>query len=322
VRHTETKETEMSNLETHPQPVDERPDDAHAPRFEALASREAELGPGLFVHRLLPNRARRLIGPWCFLDHFGPTQTLLDVPPHPHIGLQTVTWLFDGSVVHRDSIGSIQTIRPGQLNLMTAGRGIAHAELAERSGASRLHGLQLWVALPDADRNIDPAFEHHADLPQTRIDGVEARVFMGSFAGERSPARAFSPIAGAELRFIRDGEVRLPLDPSFEYGLLLVSGAASCEGTTLVHETLYALGTNREWITVDGTRDALLLLIGGTPFGESVLMWWNFVGRTSDEMAQARVDWEAGTRFGDVRDAGERLSAPPYALRVKPPRME
>ena len=316
-----TEKTGVSNLEKHPECVAERPD-ATGPRFEALAAREAQLGPGLFVQRLLPTRTRRSIGPWCFLDHFGPSDATMDVPPHPHIGLQTVTWLFEGAVVHRDSIGSVQSIRPGQLNLMTAGRGIAHAELAEQRHSARLHGAQLWVALPDRDRNAEPSFEHHAELPRIRCDAIDATVFMGSFAGEHSIARASSPIAGVELLFTSSGAAQLPLDRTFEYALLLVGGAAECEGQQLSAQTLYDLGTGRSTLRIEGTRESRLLLIGGAPFNETVLMWWNFVARTSEEMAQARTDWETGTRFGNVAGAGQRLSAPPYAIRVKPPSAE
>ncbi len=293
------------------------------PRFDPLVSREAEIAPGMIVRRSLPARARRTIGAWCFLDSYGPAalegDIAMRVSQHPHIGLQTVTWLFQGSVLHRDSLGSVQQIEPGQLNLMTSGRGIAHAEFTPEDAPHQLHGIQLWVALPDVSRNVDPSFEHHAELPRVSIGPVEALVFMGTFANEKSAARAFSPIAGAELRFAEDGIVTLPLDPTFEYGLQLVDGSASSEATQMTPDTLYHLGTGRTSIVVKGKAGTVLLLLGGTPFNEQIVMWWNFVARSSDEIEAARNDWEgAAERFGPVANGGQRISAPPYLIKVKP----
>ena len=293
------------------------------PRFDPLVGREAEIAPGFLVHRSLPARARRTIGAWCFLDSYGPVQISVDalmrVSQHPHIGLQTVTWLFEGSVLHRDSLGSIQRIDPGQLNLMTSGRGISHAEFTPENAPQHLHGVQLWVALPDAHRNVDPSFEHHAELPRMSIGPVDVLVFMGMFGGERSAARAFSPLTGAELRFVEDGSVALPLDPTFEYGLQRISGDAVSESTRMVPDTLYHLGTGRTSIEISGKAGTTLLLLGGAPFNEQLLMWWNFVARTSDEIAEARYDWErSADRFGSVIDGGQRMSAPPYLIKAKP----
>src|SRR5690349_10773592 len=178
------------------------------------------------VVRTLPTKDRRMVGAWCFVDHFGP-ETVSDggmrVPPHPHTGLQTVTWLFDGEVRHTDSLGSDQLVRGGQLNLMTAGRGVAHAEETPSGAGATLHGLQLWVALPEATRHGEPDFEHHASLPRLEPGrGVEVTVLLGELGGERSTARADTPIVGAEL--VVDGQATIDLRPDFEHALVVVDG--------------------------------------------------------------------------------------------------
>jgi quercetin 2,3-dioxygenase len=289
-------------------------------RFDALATRSAEIAPGFFVHRALPSRGRRTIGAWCFLDHYGPVAIGesggMRVAAHPHIGLQTVTWLFEGTALHRDSLGSEQLIEPGQLNLMTSGRGIAHAEFSPADAPPHLHGVQLWVALPAAHRNVEPSFEHHAELPKTRVGAVEATVLTGAFADTRSTARAFSPIVGAELRFIEDGSAEIPLNPDFEHGIIRIEGTVRSAGRTMDAETLYDLGAGGDVLQLEGRRDARLLLIGGAPFGEKLIMWWNFVARTPDEIARAREDWTSG-KFGTVENGGDPIPAPPLAVGLR-----
>ena len=242
----------------------------------------------------------------------------MNVTQHPHIGLQTVTWLFDGSVVHRDSLGSEQRIAPGQLNLMTSGAGIAHAELSADMPVHRMHGVQLWVALPDGARNNDPSFKHYADLPVQRIGTAEVVTIIGTFGSTQSPAQAFTPLVGAEVRFIDDGDTELPLNTAFEYGVMPVDGTMSAEGESLETNVLYEVGSARDSLTVRGTRGARLLLLGGEPFDEQLVMWWNFVARTSEEIEAAREQWERGERFGPVKNGGARIPAPPYAVRVRP----
>lgn len=283
----------------------------------ALPSRDAEIAPGFQVRRLLPARARRTIGAWCFLDQYGPVTFSMNVTQHPHIGLQTVTWLFDGSVVHRDSLGSEQRIESGQLNLMTSGSGIAHAELSVDLPPHRIHGVQLWVALPDAARDTDPWFAHYADLPVARLRSAELVVFMGSLANARSAAHTYSPLVGAEIRFVDDGECELPLNPAHEYGLVLIDGSANAEGVEVETNVLYDAGASRDSLVIHGKRDTRLLLLGGEPFDEQLVMWWNFVARTSDEIESARAQWERGERFGPVKGGGARVPAPPYAVRVR-----
>ena len=267
------------------------------------------------VRRLLPLRLRRSVGAWCFIDHYGPMSVDgvagMRVPPHPHIGLQTVTWLISGNVLHRDSLGSEQMIRPGQLNLMTAGRGIAHSEESPAEHDPQLHGIQLWVALPDASRQVAPSFEHHEELPAADIDGLEATVFLGPLGGARSPALTFSEIVGAELAAARDVSGRIPLAAAHEHVIFVATGSAGVEGTMLQAGQLLYLGTGRDQVGVSAPAGSRLLLLGGVPLGERLLMWWNFVARTPEEITSAAADWRAG-RYGTVADYdGEPLPAPP-----------
>src|SRR5215472_12210218 len=182
--------------------------------LELTQARIARVG-AMEVRRLLPLRMRRSVGAWCFVDHYGPMSvdgvTGMAVPPHPHIGLQTVTWLIAGDVLHRDSLGREQMIRPGQLNLMTAGRGIAHAEESPAEHDPQLHGVQLWVALPESSRFADPGFEHHAELPFSRVNGIDITVLLGSLAGESSPATTFSRMVGAQLSAPHDVRASIEL---------------------------------------------------------------------------------------------------------------
>lgn len=278
---------------------------APAQRFLAPAR---PISPGLTVRRALPVAARRQVGAWTFLDHIGPVPAQappLAVGEHPHIGLQTATWLFEGEILHRDGLGTEQPIRPGQLNLMTAGRGIAHTEEGQ-PGA--LHGVQFWIALPAAQEAMEPAFEHHAELPSGGGPGFRAIVFIGEGFGLRSPARVHSPLVGAEL--LTEGAARLPLRPDFEHALLLVEGEATLsDGPLRVGELLY-LPPGREALGLEGA--ARLVLIGGEPLPEPRVLWWNFVARSWEEIEAARADWEARrTRFSPVEGGpGHRLNAP------------
>jgi redox-sensitive bicupin YhaK (pirin superfamily) len=285
------------------------------PCLQALPARAADLG-GLAIRRLLPARGRRMVGPWCFLDHFGPlafsSGKPMDVPPHPHIGLQTVSWLLEGEVLHKDSLGLEALARPGALNLMTSGRGIAHSEETPAGASGRLHGLQLWVALPQAERHREPAFDHYPELPTLDLVGGRTTLVMGALAGAASPARAFSPLVAADLELDAGGSPTLPLDREFEHALIVTSGELELDGTALAPGTLYSLGSGRRELNPASGSGARAFLVGGPPFGETLLMWWNFVARTPGEIAAARADWEAGRRFGAVAAyRGERLPAPP-----------
>jgi len=285
--------------------------------MNALQARDAEIAPGFQVRRLLPSRGRRTIGAWCFLDQYGPVTFAMNVTQHPHIGLQTATWLFDGSIVHRDSIGSEQRIAPGQLNLMTSGSGIAHAELSVDLPPQRIHGVQLWVALPDAARNDAPWFMHYEHLPVVRLGAAEVTILIGTLANVASSARTYTPLLGAEIRFVDDGICELPMNQAYEHALMLVDGYANAEGIELLTNVLYYDEGSNDALAVRGKRGTRLLLLGGQPFGEQLVMWWNFVARTSDEIEIARAQWERGERFGGVRDGGSRIPAPPYIARVR-----
>lgn len=305
----------MTNFERDPVETQCRAEPGSSAEIDVIQPRLVPLGGprAMTVRRTLPTRERSLVGPWCFLDHYGPDdleqRVGMDVPPHPHTGLQTVTWLFAGAVEHRDSVGSHQVVRPAQLNLMTAGHGIQHSEVS-LPGTRFLHGVQFWVALPDADRHGPPSFEHHADLPFVELDGADGRpgacavVVMGALAGERSAATTFSPLVAAELRLPAGAVVDIPVDPAFEHGFLVDDGEVLVEGTQVKPASLgYAApGHRRLRVQTSDASSAVMMLLGGAPFGEDILMWWNFVARTHDEVVEARARWQAGLAAGGASE--------------------
>ncbi len=281
------------------------------PVRELLPARAVPLGAGTVVRRLLPTLGRRMVGAWCFVDHYGPDEIAarpgMQVPPHPHIGLQTVSWILQGEVHHRDSLGSDLVIHPGDLGLMTAGGGIAHSEVSPNNHGPLLHGAQLWVALPDADRAVAPAFDHHASLPVLTAPGLRATVLLGDVDGARSPGRAYTPIVGVDVEL--DGPALLPLTPEFEHAVLTVSGKPEVDGGPLPPGSLGYLGSGRSSLRLSSDAPARLLVLGGEPFAEQIVMWWNFVARTGEEVAAARKRWQEG-EFAAVPDAGPALDAP------------
>jgi redox-sensitive bicupin YhaK (pirin superfamily) len=265
------------------------------------------------VKRTLPLRERPTIGAWCFLDRFGPQATRMRVEPHPHTGLQTVTWPLQGDVRHRDSVGSDVVLRPGQLNLMTSGRGIAHSEYSLGEEKVMLDALQLWVALPAAARGIDPGFESHPALPEATLGDSRATVVLGELAGTRSPATAHTPIVGAQLELPAGGAAKVPLEPDWEHGIVLLDGDVSVDAApALERDALRYLEPGRADVTLTSVTGATVFLLGGEPYPDPLVMWWNFVGSDHDEIAQARADWEArGERFGPVAGHGDvRIPAP------------
>ncbi|OCC13795.1 pirin family protein [Streptomyces sp. PTY087I2] len=285
------------------------------PVRELLAPRRVQLGESTEVRRLLPNLGRRMVGAWAFVDHYGPDDIAdepgMQVPPHPHMGLQTVSWLHEGEVLHRDSLGSLQTVRPRELALMTSGRAISHSEESPKEHARLLHGAQLWVALPDAHRHVEPHFQHHADLPVVTAPGLSATVILGELDGAASPGTAYTPIVGADLSLTGGAEARLPLDPDFEYAVLSMSGEAEVDGVPVLPGSMLYLGCGRTELPLRAVSDAGLMLLGGEPFEEELVMFWNWIGRSQEEIEQARKDWEEGSRFGEVRGYdGARLPAP------------
>jgi redox-sensitive bicupin YhaK (pirin superfamily) len=295
--------------------------------IEVREGRHAQVS-GLTVTRVLPTKGRRTVGAWCFVDLMGPVDMddpdPMEVGPHPHIGLSTVTWLLEGEALHTDSLGTEQVIRPGQLNLMTAGAGISHAELAARPP---FRGAQLWVAQPEATRHGVSAFEHHAELPGVELagdgiggsgtgalgaGGAHGSLLVGSLAGSESPARADTALVGADL-VLAPGRTLVPLDARFEHAVAPLDGSVKV-GEELVEPGWLALvpagATELPLETREG--GARVLLLGGEPLGEPISMWWNFVARDRDELTRAWHDWNERTeRFGHVASPLARMEAPP-----------
>ncbi|MEV7610677.1 pirin family protein [Microbacterium sp. NPDC089320] len=284
-----------------------------------LEPREVPLGGvrGMNVLRVLPHRNLPTIGAWCFLDRFGPADTRMRVEPHPHIGLQTVTWPLVGEIRHRDSLGSDADLRRGQLNLMTAGNGISHSEYSIGDDPIPLDALQFWVVLPETARHGAAGFERHTDLPQVSLradegDDATATVVLGEFAGTSSPATVHTPIVGAEIRIPAGARVRVPLRPGWEHGLMLVEGDAVVATHGMTANDMLYLGDSRDAVEVSSAQGALLFLVGGEPFEDEIVMWWNFAGRTHEEIVEARTEWEAASaRFGVVDGHDVRIPAPP-----------
>ncbi|WP_405477309.1 pirin family protein [Streptomyces sp. NBC_00009] len=301
----------------------------HASKVDVLSARDVPLGGprAMAVRRTLPQRARTLIGAWCFVDHYGPDDVTdtggMDVAPHPHIGLQTVSWLFSGEIEHRDSMGSHALVRPGELNLMTGGYGISHSEVST-ARTTILHGVQLWVALPEEHRHTGRDFQHYVPGP-VRVDGAEVRVFLGTLAGDTSPVRTFTPLLGAELILEPRSTTTLAIDAGFEHGLLVDHGDVRVAGTILHPAELGYLGSGNDTLTLANETDtaARVVLLGGTPFEEQIVMWWNFIARSHGEIAEAREAWQnASDRFGQVDGYdGDRLPAPTLPNATIAPRM-
>jgi hypothetical protein len=286
---------------------------------EVIASREAQVA-AIRVRRALPTKGRRTVGAWCFVDHMGPMSLdpdhSVDVAPHPHMGLQTVTWLFSGEFLHRDSLGSEQLIRAGQLNLMTSGHGVAHSEENPGLRSGELHGMQLWVAQPTSTREGDAGFEHFAELPTLESTTLSASVLVGSFGGVTSPARRDSDHVGVELDF-HGGAVTVPMDSTYEYALVVANGSVLVEGVVVEPGALAYLGAGRDEIRFESRGVSRALLIGGVPFDERLFMWWNFVARSQEEISDAWRAWASGDeRFGRVASPFARIevSPPPWLM--------
>ncbi|WP_019137192.1 pirin family protein [Cellulomonas massiliensis] len=317
----------MTNLDARPQ---EQVCDARAARgpvAELHEAREVPLGGvrAMQVRRTLPQRTLPLVGAWCFLDEFGPQDVEMRVLPHPHTGLQTVTWPLSGLIRHRDSVGSDVVVRPGQLDLMTAGHGVAHSEFSLDGTGEPLHAVQLWVALPAGADEGPASFEQVTDPPVWSAPGVRATVFVGAVGEARSPAVVHTPLVGADVA-LEPGTAVLPLDPAFEHAVLVLRGRATVAGTELDPGPLLDLGDSRTEVELRADSPARLLLIGGTPLDQDVVMWWNFVGPDHASVARARADWEdpvrRAERFGvvDGHD-GARIPAPELPnVRLRPRR--
>jgi redox-sensitive bicupin YhaK (pirin superfamily) len=299
------------------------------PAADVYDAVHAQISPRSEVLRLLPTKERRMVGAWCFADIYGPRPVgpddageAMHVAPHPHTGLQTVSWLVEGEVTHRDSLGTTARVRPGRVAVMTAGSGIAHAEdVVGAPGGGMLHGAQLWVALPDDQRHRERDFVLHEPAPVVEADGVRAQVFVGRL-GEATGAPAYTPLLGAELTPLGPGTGRVPLEPAYEHVLIPLSGSAQVEGVAVAHGQALYLGEDRSTLELTMSADARVLLLGGPPFEEEIVMWWNFIGRSHADIVRARDDWEAAAeRFGDVDGyPGDRLRAPELPNAVIMPR--
>ncbi|MFV8781047.1 pirin family protein [Microbulbifer sp. SA54] len=263
-----------------------------------IEPREKDLG-GFSVRRVLPTRERRMVGPWIFFDHMGPAEFAagsgIDVRPHPHIGIATVTYLFEGEILHRDSLGSLQAIRPGDINLMLTGRGIVHSERETetlRASDHRLHGLQLWLALPEKDEELAPAFTHYpsADIPTTSVDGVAVRVMMGSAYGCASPVQTFANTLYVEAHLQAGQKLELPA--ADERAVYVASGALRARESS-IPEFALAIFKPRAGVVVEAEAESRIAIIGGEALGERHIDW-NFVSSRKERIAQAIAEWKAG----------------------------
>ncbi|WP_258806645.1 pirin family protein [Pseudidiomarina sp. CB1] len=313
-----------ADSESQPTPCES----AHTRReVKVLPALARQLTPKMRVFRSVPQRDVRMIGPWCFLDHFGPVAPndyqQFDVPPHPHIGLQTITWLLSGQLLHQDSLGYEQALRANELNLMTAGNGISHAEVAAQQVTDPLHGLQLWAALPAEAETTAPCFDHYKNLPSFAVGESQATLIMGEYtAGERkysSPARQFHPIFAMQLKTPRVAVSELRLNEQHEYGLYVVEGRLDALSKTVERHELLLLGAGRSTVTLELAADTIVLVLGGEAFARPVHMWWNFVSSEPERIRLAQQEWNAGhERFGRVqRYNGERLLAPDLPAKSK-----
>ncbi|SAL38532.1 pirin family protein [Caballeronia concitans] len=281
-----------------------------------LKPHEHDVG-GLMVRRVLPALAARTVGPFIFFDHIGPATVVpgkgLDVRPHPHIGLATVTYLFDGAIMHRDSVGSVQKIVPGDVNWMTAGRGIVHSERTpdeERASGQSMHGIQTWVALPVASEDVEPSFEHHAaaTLPQIERDGVTLRVIAGSAFGATAPTRTFSPTLYVAAHFAADSELTLDAEHE-ERGVYLVDGDLSIDGEPAAPQQMSLLNSGAS-VRLASAGGAVVMLLGGAPLDGTRFIEWNFVSSSRDKIEAAKQAWSE-QRMGHVPGETEFIPLPP-----------
>ena len=304
--------------------------------MSVVRPREVPLGglSAMTVRRTLPNRERTTIGAWCFIDHFGPNKAQgsggMSVAPHPHTGLQTVSWLFAGEVEHRDSVGSHQFVSPGQLNLMTAGSGIAHSEVSTDS-SQWLHGVQLWVALPDAHRHVAPFFEHvippRVSVATTAGEpgasgttgDATVTVFVGQLFNIESRATTFSRLVGAEILVPAKSRLIVPVDATFEHGILIDSGTLGVNDEQGEHSDLIYVSPGTTQLELcSGDEPVRAVLLGGAPFREQLVMWWNFIGRSHEEIVAFRDAWQRDViehrnhsgLFGHVAFDGAAIPAP------------
>ena len=309
----------MSNTEPHPQVVVHEGAE-HCDGIETYPPKQVPLGgpDAMRVRRTLPNLRRSFVGAWCFVDHYGPEEGIcMDVPPHPHTGLQTVSWLFSGEIEHRDSGDVHAMVRPGEVNLMTSGYGIAHSEVSTRSREA-LHGVQLWVVLPQAQADLTREFQHHAPEVHDDQPGVQTRMLVGRLGQASSPIRTETPLLGAEVTIAPGTTWQTAVDPGMEHGVLVDTGHVDFDGVRLDNSALGVRDAGLDHLRLHNPTDkpARLMLLGGEPFDEGIVMWWNFIGRSHDDIVRFRDEWNQAPddRFGRVagyRGATKWLEAPP-----------
>lgn len=306
----------MSTLSSEVSVSFDCPEDQNGDKqIQRVPARSAQVGGGITVGRILPSLQRRMVGAWCFLDHAGPAVFTsgpgLRVGPHPHIGLQTFTWMIQGEVLHRDSLGHVQVIKPGQVNLMTAGRGISHTE-ESLPGEDKLHAVQLWIALPFKDAACEPAFDHHPDLPRWREGECDFTLLAGSYEGRQAPSKLYSPLMGMDLNSVKAGRVALNLKPEFEYGFLVVQGTVGIGTEQFQTNELAYVGRGLTQLSLDVSAGCRVIVLGGEPYTDELVLWWNFVGQNKEIITQAQRDWRAAhDRFGVVQGYdGDPLQAP------------
>ncbi|MFP5416818.1 MAG: pirin family protein [Actinomycetes bacterium] len=318
----------MSNTETDA-PIVCKHGAGHPPsEVDTFPPKEVHLGgeDAMRVRRTLPNLRRSFVGAWCFIDHYGPEEgACMDVPPHPHTSLQTVSWLFSGEIEHRDSGGVHSMVRPGEVNLMTSGYGIAHSEVSTRSRAA-LHGVQLWVVLPEDKADLTREFQHDAPAVYDDHPGVRARMLAGRLGAASSPIHTETPLMGAEVVLDPGVTWEVEVDAGFEHGVLVDTGDVEFDGVRLDHTVLGVRDAGLDHLRLHNPTDApaRVMLLGGTPFDEGIVMWWNFIGRSHDDIVRLRAEWNDAPedRFGRVlgyRGSSARLQAPPLPddLRLK-----
>lgn len=312
----------MSNAESFPVELRcGRPPSADD-RIHTLTPKLVTLGVGadaMTVRRVLPQLERSFVGAWCFADHYGPNLLEatggMDVAPHPHTSLQTVSWLFDGEIEHRDSGGVHELVRPGEVNLMTSGHGISHSEVTTAQ-TRFLHGVQLWVVLPEAEKHAERGFQHHRPDVVDLGRGCSARVLVGALAGDRSPVSTATALLGAELVIRAGEELELAVNPAHEHGVLVDVGVIEFDSVLIDKHAMGVrdAGLGHLRLRNPGDLDARIMLLGGTPFDEEIVMWWNFIGHSHEEIRDLRRAWELqDDRFGQVtgyRGATRWLRAP------------
>lgn len=280
-----------------------------------LVARETILGEGMPIRRLLPHRQQRMIGAWCFFDHAGPADVSqgkgVRVGPHPHTGLQTFSWMMDGEILHRDSLGYKQILKKGEVNLMTAGCGISHSEESPVERSKFLQLAQLWIALPDHKRKMPPAFTHYANLPFIEHQNAKLTLLVGELLGQKSPVEVHTPLLGVDITTQSAAKVTLPLLSSFEYGLAVLTGKAKVGTHLLEPGALLYLGSGLSEVNLDIAEASQIILLGGEPFEEQVMLYWNFVARSTEEVREYIQLWHETNHFGTVEGYdGEPLRSP------------